>query len=71
MPESLEDTKKRLRSQYLGKGGIHGMGLRKSQNAVCVYVERKPADGILAEEIEREAAPYKVIFVEESPPTVT
>lgn len=73
MAETLEDLKRRLRHQYLGKHGIHGVGIRRSENAVCLYVspdinpDQEPVFG----EIERQAEPSNVIVILEEPPSIS
>src|SRR3712207_8809675 len=37
-PMTLEQAKQRLSRKYLGKVGIHGIGLSRSQNAVRVHL---------------------------------
>lgn len=74
MTKSLEEVKRKLSRKYLGKAGIHGMGVSHSKNAVHVYVEKEDPDGErqkLMEEIEKEAAPYKVLPVESERATAT
>ena len=35
---SLDDTKQLLSKKYLGKEGIHGIGVSRSQNAIRVHM---------------------------------
>ena len=35
---SLDDTKQLLSRKYLGKEGIHGIGISRSQNAIRVHM---------------------------------
>lgn len=72
MTESLKEAKNRLKSSFLGKGGVHGMGISRSQNAIRVYVDTESdaeADSVLAE-IRRQAEPYRVIIVKEERPSI-
>ncbi len=73
MSDLLAETKRRLASRYLGRAGIHGFGLRRSEGAVCVYFE--PLDGKeqedLLREIERETAPLRLIVIPEEPARMT
>lgn len=67
MSDQLAETKRRLASRYLGRAGVHGFGLRQSEGAVCVYFEPlagKEQDDLLRE-IEREAAPFRLIAIPE------
>jgi hypothetical protein len=65
---SLEAAKERLSREYLGRAGIHGIGLSKRQNAIRVHLapggdpEREAA---LVEALKRDAAPYAVLVVTE------
>jgi len=73
MGESLKEVKQRLAGKYLGKSGIHGLGVRQSQNAVCVYVDADDngEQESLLKEIETEAAPYRVLKIAEDRATIT
>ena len=68
----LEEVKARLRRKFLGQAGIHGFGIRRSQNAVCVYFSTtgEQHEAVLRE-IKREATPYHVLAIEEPPPRLT
>jgi hypothetical protein len=70
MADALTEAKDRLR-RYLGRGPIHGLGIRRAEQALCVYVhpEADVAGDAVLKELEREAAPFKVIVVKEAPPT--
>jgi hypothetical protein len=73
MPESIEAVKDRLRQSFLGKAGIHGVGLRRAEQAIRVYVssnaESNQAD--LLEQLRKSAVPFPVIVVKEEPPRIT
>jgi hypothetical protein len=73
MSESLDEVKRRIARKYLGKAGIHGVGIRRAQNALNVYAkaDASPDQQQLLKEIEREAAPYKVIVTQEERPSIT
>jgi hypothetical protein len=64
--ESIGQAKARLSRKYLGKFGIHGMGLQRSKSTICVYIDpRTSADRqTLLKSIRKEAAPYAVEAVE-------
>lgn len=70
MDDALNDLKKRLRAEYLGKAGIHGFGLRRASDAVCVYLkeDRSQEQAALLREIQQVAAPHQVVIVAEEMP---
>ena len=71
MADTLDDVKKRLKSRYVGKSGIHAIGVRRSQNALCVYVDpRAGPSQVVLDEIERDAAPFKLLILLEEPPSL-
>lgn len=71
--KSLDEVKRQLSRKHLGKGGIHGVGARPSEQAIMVYLSPGPDDERekLREELEKEAAPYQVILVTDTPPKIT
>ena len=68
--DSLNAVRKRISRKYIGKEGIHGVGMRRTENAVSVYLKAtsNPQQKMILEEIEKEVAPYKVLIIEEEPP---
>ena len=67
MKETLQLVKSRLSRQYLGQHGIHGVGVRGEEQAVCLYTTSRAeleASGVLAK-IEGEAGPFKVLVIEQ------
>ncbi len=73
MGEPIEKIKKRLKDRYLGKYGIHGIGIRESENAVCIYVSpgAKLDETDTLKEIKENALPFKVIVIQEERPVIT
>jgi hypothetical protein len=73
MPESLEAVKDRLRQSFLGKAGIHGIGLNRAEQAIRVYIssdaESDQAD--MLEQVRQAAGPFRVIVVKEERPHIT
>jgi hypothetical protein len=67
MSKSLDEVKQEISQKYLGKSGIHGVGLRRKENALYIYTENKSnaAQTALLEKIRKEAAPFSVVTVEE------
>ena len=73
MPDSIDEVKDRLRRTYLGKAGIHGVGVSRAEHAIRVYVSPQPdaeQSDVLA--LVRESArPFPVILVREDRPQIT
>jgi hypothetical protein len=70
MAHTLDDVKVIISGKYLGRAGIHGVGVRRSQDALMVYLHSgDPAEQArVLREIEAEAAPYRVVAVTEEGP---
>ena len=70
---TLESVKSLVSSKYLGKAGIHGVGIRRSKSAVAVYVEpgTRPGKQEMLRSIEKEIAPFNLLVVEEGRPSIT
>jgi hypothetical protein len=72
MPDSIDEVKDRLRRSYLGKGGIHGVGVSRAEQAIRVYVTHGEADQPDVLALMRESAsPFPVIVVREDRPQIT
>lgn len=63
MSKSLDEVKKHVSRKYLGKAGIHSVGVSRAENALRVYIDSEAEDVLthLLTEIEKEAAPFKII----------
>jgi hypothetical protein len=70
MSKSLDETKEFLADKYLGKAGIHSVGLSRAENAIRIYIEEDADDEHVMTEIEAEAAPYPVITIRTPRPTI-
>jgi hypothetical protein len=70
MTEAIHGTKARLSSKYLGVAGIHAIGSRPG-NIVSVYYSGPHSEGRdkVFRQIEAEANPFSVVFVQEDPPS--
>lgn len=70
MARSLDDVKDRVSEKYLGRAGIHGVGIRRSQETLMVYLHSgDPGEQArVLREIEAEAAPYPVVALTEEGP---
>jgi hypothetical protein len=70
----LGETKDRLRQHFLGRGGIHGLGLSRAKRAIRVYIspasQASDRQAVL-DELKKEAAPFAVVVVEEEKPHLT
>ncbi len=64
---SLETAKNKMRRKYLGEAGIHAIGVRRSEQALCLYVESEENAElqVLLKQIEVEVSPYHVLAIEE------
>ena len=73
MTKSLDEVKKQLSSKFLGKAGIHSVGISRVENAVRVYVESEAEETLkdVLSEIEKEAAPYKVVPIQSDRSSIT
>jgi hypothetical protein len=69
METSLENTKRQLSAKYLGRAGIHGIGLSQARNAVRVHVSpgtaQDAAGSSVLDALKRDAAPYDVLVTVE------
>lgn len=53
--DALEQTKKDIVDRFLGKGGIHGVGIRQREGYVRLYVDGtpEPSSEAVIDEIRR------------------
>jgi hypothetical protein len=65
----LERTKHAITRKYLGRAGIHAVGASRSRGAVTVYVVSGDAPPLvnLLPAIRKDAAPFEIVVVEDSP----
>lgn len=68
MSQSLEEVKNRVRQSYLGKGGVHAVGMSQEKQAIRVYVSPEPEVGEsdLLDLVRESAKPFSVIVVREA-----
>jgi hypothetical protein len=71
MALSIDDTKKLLAKRFLGKGGIHAVGVSRPQQSIRVYVSPGLEQTDVLEELRNLAAPYNVIVVHDERPSIT
>jgi hypothetical protein len=71
MSRSLEEVKDRVRELFVGKAGIHGVGISQARKAIRVYIDRAAGadQETVLEQIRESAAPFPVIVVQEDRPT--
>lgn len=70
--ESIDDIKRRLSLKYIGKFGVHGIGVSRSQNIIKVYVDQDSeieSHDILST-VEKEASPCRVLVIREDRPKI-
>jgi hypothetical protein len=74
---SLDETQRLLSQKYLGKEGIHGIGLSKRENAIHVYmIPARDADHAarqkdLIAQLKKEAGSHPVRVTAEDKPIKT
>jgi len=64
--ETLANAKCRISADYVGRDGIHGVGMRASDDAICIYCSHMSDE--LRHELEESVAPYQIIMIVESAP---
>lgn len=66
MRETLEEAKAHVRKRFLGKHGIHAVGVSRSRQEIRVYLspEAGPAEASLVDRLREAAAPFAVVVVE-------
>lgn len=71
--KKLQTIKNRVRRKYLGEAGIHAIGVKRSKQALCLYVESEenPELQDLIKQIEEEISPYHVLAIEEEQAKIT
>ena len=70
MMETLEKVKDRLKGSYLGKAGIHGLGISRAQGAIRVYISSDNGSDQtdVLDQIRKAAEPFPVIVIREDRP---
>lgn len=72
MQNTLLELKRIIRDKFLGKSGIHGIGIRASENALQVYLDPDvgPDQDEVVETIRRAVAPYALVVIAEKMSTI-
>ena len=73
MGDSLHEVKRRLSAKYLGRGKIHGVGVREDRNAICLYVAKDDSSEqkVLLQQAAEDAAPYPLLTVSSNQAKIT
>lgn len=71
MSTELEAAKGRVKRSVLGRGGVHGVGLRPAANQVVLYAATSGASEEILAAARDAAAPCHLVVVEEERPVVT
>ena len=73
MSKSLDEVKKHVSKKYLGKAGIHSIGVSRAENALRLYVDSESEGALInvLTEIEKEAAPFKVVPIRSDRSSIT
>jgi hypothetical protein len=63
----LDQVQERITRKYLGKAGIHGVGIRHKKSAIVLYVEPGAAEEHknALTKIKEEVEPLNLMIVEE------
>jgi hypothetical protein len=71
--KSLDEVKKHVSRKYLGRAGIHSVGISRAENALRVYVDAEAEDALkdVLSEIEKEAAPFKIVPIKSDRSSIT
>jgi hypothetical protein len=68
---TLSDVKKEVRDTFLGKYGIHGVGIKASNNTVRIYISEESDDLKAAmDSLKLICAPFSLELVIEEEPKV-
>lgn len=67
--DALDLVRSKIASQFLGRNGIHAVGLSRRDKAVKIYYNAvSPPDRHILDAIEQQAHPFAIQFVAEQPP---
>jgi hypothetical protein len=71
--KSLDEVKNDVSLKYLGRAGIHSVGISRAENALRVYVDPEAEDALkdVLSEIEKEAAPFKIVPIKSDRSSIT
>lgn len=66
---SLSDVKKKVQDAFLGKHGIHGVGLKQSNNTVRIYITEESEElKVLMDSLMSMCSPFSLELIIEDEP---
>lgn len=69
--KDLYRLKRRVRAKYLGRCGIHGLGMRADQDAIVAYVQDQDSElASILDDLRAEVAPHDLIVIREAGPKI-
>jgi hypothetical protein len=73
MVTSLDEAKRHVRDQLLGREGVHAVGVRRDQNAVAVYVDSDAKERVqgLVSQLKPAIEPYDIIVIPDARAAIT
>jgi len=72
MTNDLRAAKTRVRASFLGRFGIHAVGMSRSEQAVKVYLAPgAPGDDSLITQLRELVEPFDVVLIREEGASVT
>jgi hypothetical protein len=72
MQETIEKTKSRLSREFLGRDGVHAVGLRRAESTIVVYASGLgPKErAALQRRLTAAALPHRTKLIDAMPPTI-
>jgi hypothetical protein len=70
---TLDHVQQVITDEYLGKAGIHGVGIRRKKSAIVLYIEPGASEKYESTmtKIKEKVDPLDLMIVEEEPPSIT
>ena len=72
MGKTLWEVKEELKQHFLGKHGVHGIGMSHAEGAIRLYVDSDTEIQKISvlNEIKQQASPFPVIVIKEERPVL-
>jgi hypothetical protein len=72
MNDPLNEVRNEIARKYLGKAGIHGIGISRARGAIRIYMrpDASAEQQTVLAEVARDAAPFPVLIVASGPPQI-